>query len=182
MAMGTTRDDESQDAMWVATADLPRGAGHPFYERLNQILAKADFDAFVESLCAPFYARMRRPSLAPGRYFRLLLVGYFEGLDSERAIAWRAADSLSRGRFCAASISSGAADGAARPLDDLADATAVERGNWKWQGEKDPSVGWSSRRGRTERSDGRPRRGERYCRGTSCVPRDAWLRVAALSR
>ena len=95
MAMGTTRDDESQDAMWVATADLPRGAGHPFYERLNQILAKADFDPFVESLCAPCYARMGRPSLAPGRYFRLLLVGYFEGLDSGRAIAWRAADSLS---------------------------------------------------------------------------------------
>ena len=99
MAMGTTRDDESQDAMWVATADLPRGAGHPFYERLNQILAKADFDAFVESLCAPCYARMGRPSLAPGRYFGLLLVGYFEGLDSELAIAWRAADSLSLRAF-----------------------------------------------------------------------------------
>ena len=83
----------------MATADLPRGAGHPFYERLNQILAKPDFDAFVEGLCAPFYARMERPSLAPGRYFRLLLVGYFEGLDSERAIAWRAADSLSLRSF-----------------------------------------------------------------------------------
>ena len=78
----------------VKRSSLPRGAGHPFYERLNQILAKADFDAFVENLCAPFHARMARPSLAPGRYFRLLLVGYFEGLDSERAIAWRAADSL----------------------------------------------------------------------------------------
>ena len=74
-------------------------AAEPVYERLNQILAKADFDAFVESLCAPFYARMGRPSLAPGRYFRLLLVGYFEGLDSERAIAWRAADSLSLRAF-----------------------------------------------------------------------------------
>ena len=97
--MGTTRDDGSQQAMWVATADLPQGGGHPFYERLNQILNAAGFDAFVEELCAPFYARMGRPSLAPGRYFRLLLVGYFEGLDSERAIAWRAADSLSLRSF-----------------------------------------------------------------------------------
>ena len=97
--MGTTRDDGSQQAMWVATADLPQGGGHPFYERLNQILNATGFDAFVEQLCAPFYARMGRPSLAPGRYFRLLLVGYFEGLDSERAIAWRAADSLSLRSF-----------------------------------------------------------------------------------
>ena len=99
MAMGTTRDDGSQQAMWVATADLPQGGGHPFYERLNEILGAAGFDAFVEQLCAPFYARMGRPSLAPGRYFRLLLVGYVEGLDSERAMAWRAADSLSLRSF-----------------------------------------------------------------------------------
>ena len=85
--------------MWVAMADLPQGGGHPFYERLNQILNAAGFDAFVEELCALFSARMGRPSLAPGRYFRLLLVAYFEGLDSERAIAWRAADSLSLRSF-----------------------------------------------------------------------------------
>ena len=97
--MGTTRDDGSQQSMWVATADLPQGGGHPFYERLNQILSRSGFDAFVENLCAGFYARMGRPSLAPGRYFRLLLVGYFEGLDSERAIAWRTADSLSLRSF-----------------------------------------------------------------------------------
>ena len=70
--MGTTRDGGSQQSMWVATSDLPQGGGHPFYERLNQILGAAGFDAFVEKLCAPFYARMGRPSLAPGRYFRLL--------------------------------------------------------------------------------------------------------------
>ena len=81
--------------MWVAPDDLPRSAGHPFYERLNRVLSAAGFDAFVEDLCAKFYAATGRPSLAPGRYFRLLLLGYFEGLDSERAIAWRAADSLS---------------------------------------------------------------------------------------
>ena len=73
--MGTTRDDGSQQSMWVATTDLPRNAGHPFYERLNRILSAAGFDAFVEGLCARFYTTMGRPSLAPGRYFRLLLLG-----------------------------------------------------------------------------------------------------------
>ena len=97
--MGRVRDDGSQQSMWVATADLPQSAGHPFYERLNRILEAAGFDAFVEGLCAPFYAMMGRPSLAPGRYFRLLLIGYFEGLDSERGIAWRAEDSLSMRAF-----------------------------------------------------------------------------------
>lgn len=82
--------------MWVATQDLPRSAAHPFYTRLNQILDKADFDDYVEAACQRFYAdEVGRPGLPPGRYFRLLLLGYFEGLDSERAIAWRAADSLS---------------------------------------------------------------------------------------
>jgi transposase len=82
--------------MWVATQDLPRSAAHPFYTRLNQILDQADFDGYVESRCRRFYAdEIGRPGLPPGRYFRLLLLGYFEGLDSERAIAWRAADSLS---------------------------------------------------------------------------------------
>ena len=97
--MGTVRDDGSQQSMWVATADLPQSAGHPFYEQLNRILEAAGFDAFVEGLCAPFYAMMGRPSPAPGRYFRLLLIGYFEGLDSERGIAWRAEDSLSMRAF-----------------------------------------------------------------------------------
>ena len=97
--MGTTRDDGSLQSMWVATADLPQGGGHPFYERLKQILSTSGLDEFVENLCAGFYARMGRPSLAPGLYFRLLLVGYFEGLDSERAIAWRTADSLSLRSF-----------------------------------------------------------------------------------
>ena len=86
--------------MWVASTDLPRGAGHPFYERLNRVLDEASFDGFVEAQCAKFYADgVGRPSLPPGRYFRMLLVGYFEGLESERAIAWRAADSLSLRQF-----------------------------------------------------------------------------------
>ena len=100
MAMGKRRRRARQPSMWVASSDLPRGGGHPFYERLNRVLDEAGFDAFVESQCAKFYADgVGRPSLAPGRYFRLLLLGYFEGLDSERAIAWRAADSLSLRQF-----------------------------------------------------------------------------------
>ena len=96
MAMGNRRRHARQATMWVVTADLPMGAGHPFYERLNRVLDEAGFDAVVEGQCAPCYAAtVGRPSLAPGRYFRLLLLGYVEGLDSERAIAWRAADSLS---------------------------------------------------------------------------------------
>ena len=86
--------------MWIAASDLPRTAAHPFYERLNRILDGATFDTFVETQCARFYAdTLGRPSLAPGQYFRLLLVGYFEGLDSERAIAWRAADSFALREF-----------------------------------------------------------------------------------
>jgi transposase len=91
--MGTGKSE--QGSMWIATVKLPKSPGHPFYTRLNELLDAADFDRFVESLCAKFYAPvMGRPSLAPGRYFRLLLVGYFEGIDSERGIAWRATDSL----------------------------------------------------------------------------------------
>ena len=86
--------------MWVATQDLPQTAAHPFYARLNQILDQHDFDRHVEGLCQPFYAdEVGRPGLPPGRYFRLLLIGYFEGLDAERAIAWRAADSLALRKF-----------------------------------------------------------------------------------
>jgi transposase len=81
--------------MWVATADLPTSASHPFYARLDHLLREARFDDFAEAQCARFYAeKMGRPGLAPGIYFRLLLIGYFEGLDAERGIAWRAADSL----------------------------------------------------------------------------------------
>ena len=98
--MGKKRKRDRQASMWVATADLPTSAGHPFYARLNRVLDDAGFDTFVEAQCARFYADgIGRPSLAPGRYFRLLLLGSFEGLDSERAIAWRAADSLSIRQF-----------------------------------------------------------------------------------
>ena len=97
--------------MWVADADLPRSAGHPFYERLNRLLDEARFDAFVEEQCAKFYADgVGRPSLPPGRYFRMLLLGYFEGLESERAMAWRAADSLSLRQFLDVALHEGPPD------------------------------------------------------------------------
>ena len=93
MAMGTRQSE--QGSLWGATAELPKSPGHPFYTRLNALLDANDFDEFVEGQCVRFYAPvMGRPSLAPGRYFRLLLVGYFEGIDAERGIAWRASDSL----------------------------------------------------------------------------------------
>jgi len=94
MSMGK-RKRGRQPPLWVATTELPTVAGHPFYARLNQLLRAHRFDDFAEAQCAEFYAStMGRPGLAPGIYFRLLMVGYFEGLESERGIAWRAADSL----------------------------------------------------------------------------------------
>jgi transposase len=98
MAIRTRQTD--QRPLWIATSDLPTSPGHPFYTRLNAALDAAKFDPFVEGLCQRFYApTMGRPSLAPGRYFRLLLLGYFEGIDAERGIAWRAADSLAVREF-----------------------------------------------------------------------------------
>ena len=97
--------------MWVATSDLPKSPGHPFYKRLNQVLAANSFDAFVEAACRRFYAtKLGRPSLPPGRYFRLLLLGYFEGLGSERAMAWRAADSLAIRSFLGLELDEAAPD------------------------------------------------------------------------
>jgi transposase len=94
MAMGK-RTRDRQPPMWITTTDLPTAASHPFYRRLNQLLRDHGFDDFAEAQCASFYAEtMGRPGLPPGVYFRLLLIGYFEGIDSERGIAWRAADSL----------------------------------------------------------------------------------------
>src|ERR1044071_8649400 len=96
MAMGKRKRRDRQPSMWIATQDLPRSAAHPFYARLNRILEQNRFDDYVEEQCSPFYAPTKgRPSLAPGRYFRLLMLGYFEEIESERGSAWRAADSLS---------------------------------------------------------------------------------------
>ena len=103
--MGTRRGRQRQQELWVATATLARPASHPFYERLNRLLEECGFDEFVEDACRAFYApQMGRPSLTPGIYFRLLMIGYFEGIDSERGIAWRAADSLGIRAFLGISL------------------------------------------------------------------------------
>ena len=100
MAMGTRKGQEQQEEMWIPQASLAKGASHPFYQRLNQLREESRFDEFVEGRCRRFYAEKRgRPSLPPGMYFRLLLIGYFEGIDAERGIAWRANDSLALRRF-----------------------------------------------------------------------------------
>src|SRR4051794_574638 len=99
MAMGTRKNRERQEPLWYR-AELPAAPGHPFYSRLNEVLDKAGFDSFCEDSCASFYhAKLGRPSLAPGLYFRILMIGFFEGLDSERGIAWRLADSLTLRQF-----------------------------------------------------------------------------------
>jgi transposase len=100
MGMGTRRRRQRQEPMWIAQQELAKGPAHPFYQRVNELLEEKKFDEFAEKECAKFYAaKMGRPSWTPGIYFRLLLVGYLEGVDSERGIAWRAADSLGLRRF-----------------------------------------------------------------------------------
>src|ERR1039458_8842769 len=100
MAMGTRRRRQRQERLWISHNELAKGPGHPFYQRVNELLEEEKFDAFAEKECAKFYAANNgRPSLVPGIYFRLLLVGYFEGIDSERGIAWRAADSFGLRQF-----------------------------------------------------------------------------------
>lgn len=90
------RKKPKQQALWVSAEEMPRTAAHPYYGKVNEVLAEAGFDRAVEKLCRRYYKpTMGRPSLAPGVYFRMLLLGYMEGLDSERGIAWRVADSLS---------------------------------------------------------------------------------------
>ena len=107
--MGKRKSEQAP--LWIPTTELPVSPGYPFYVRLNEILDAAGFDRFVEAQCRSFYAPvMGRPSLAPGRYFRVLLVGYFEGLDSERGIAWRAADSLAVRHFLGLGLDEAAPD------------------------------------------------------------------------
>ena len=94
MAMGTRRQRQRQEELWYR-GDLAEAPGHPFYRRLNELLDQAGFDEFCETGCQKFYhEKLGRPSLAPGIYFRVMLIGFFEGIESERGIAWRVADSL----------------------------------------------------------------------------------------
>jgi transposase len=99
MAMGTRRQRQRQEELWYRR-DLAEAPGHPFYRRLNELLDQAGFDQFCEASCHKFYhEKLGRPSLAPGMYFRVMRIGFFEGIESERGIAWRVADSLSLRQF-----------------------------------------------------------------------------------
>jgi len=102
MALGKRKPQ--QDELFIPTAKVASGPGHPFYSKLNQVLADAGFDEFVEKLCAPYYKEGGRPGIPPGVYFRMVLIGYFEGLDSQRGIAWRCADSLGLRTFLGITI------------------------------------------------------------------------------
>jgi transposase len=100
MAMGRREDQQKQEPLWIAHTELASAPGHPFYEKLSELLEAERFDSFVEGLSAKFYAdKYGRPSLLPGIYSRSLLIGYFEGIEAERGIAWRVADSLGLRRF-----------------------------------------------------------------------------------
>jgi transposase len=109
MALGKRK--RQQQEMWVATTDLPKSPGHAFYDKLNELLAEAEFDSWVEKLCAPYYAEvMGRPSIPPGVYFRMILMGYFEGIGSQRGIAWRCSDSRSLAEFLGVPINQATPD------------------------------------------------------------------------
>ncbi len=98
MALGKRKRE--QQGLWIATTDLPRSPGHPFYQKLNELLAEARFDDWIEKRCAAYYdGKIGRPSIPPGVYFRMILVGYFEGIASQRGIAWRCSDSRSLAEF-----------------------------------------------------------------------------------
>jgi transposase len=103
MALGK-RNTPKQTDLFIATTALPKTPAHPFYSKLNAVLASSQFDPFVEELCEPFYKEGGRPSIPPGVYFRMLFIGYFEGIDSQRGIAWRCADSRSLREFLGAEL------------------------------------------------------------------------------
>jgi len=109
MSLGR-RKREKQQTIWIDAAAVAKRGGHPFYERLNELLGKREFDHFAEDTCPSFYSQTGRPGLVPGVYFRLLLIGYFEGIDSERGIAWRAGDSLAIREFPGYELSDGTPD------------------------------------------------------------------------
>ena len=94
MAIGRRKSERQRD-FWVSEEDLPKSSGHAFYRKLDELLGEAEFDQHVESLCEEYYHDKHRPTRhSPGTYFRMLMVGYFEGIGSQRGIAWRCSDSL----------------------------------------------------------------------------------------
>ena len=133
MAMGTRKQREKQEDIWVAHTELASAPGHPFYQRLNELLEAEQFDQFVEERCVKFYrSQYGRPSLTPGINFRSLLIGYFEGIDSERGIAWRLADSLALRRFVGIGLT-----------EDTPDHSTISRTRRRIDVETHPAVfGW----------------------------------------
>ena len=123
MAMGKRKP--KQQGLWVSTDQIPKAASHPFYVKVNQMLERHKADGRLEFLCRRFYKPVfGRPGMAPGVYFRMLLIGFFEGIDSERGIAWRVADSFSLREFLGFSVT----EGTPEPFDGVADAAAVTCG------------------------------------------------------
>src|SRR3979411_2749811 len=110
MSLGKRSGNGKQESIWIEAACLATPVSHPFYERLNRLLDKRGFDAFAEDACRSFYATVGRPGLAPGCSFRSLLVGYFEGIDSGRGIAWRTFDSLALRSFLGFDLSEATPD------------------------------------------------------------------------
>jgi transposase len=111
MAMG--RRKPRQESLFISTDGLAQAPGHPFYQKLDALLEEAGFDRWIEQRCEPFYERALKqgqPSIPPGVYFRMLLVGYFEGIDSQRGIAWRCADSLAVRQFLGVPLDRGTPD------------------------------------------------------------------------
>ena len=140
MAMGKRKSE--QTPMWVPTTELPVSPGHPFYTKLHAILDETGFDRFAETECQQFYAPvMGRPSLPPGQYFRLLLVGYFEGLDSERGIAWRAADSLAVRSFVGLELDTPAPDHSTLSRTRRVIALEAHRAVFSWVQERLAAAG-----------------------------------------
>ena len=110
MAMGR-RQQEHQGTLWVETSALPSAPGHPFYEKLGTVLTRHGFTEFVEAECAQYYAEvLGRPSVPPAVYFKMLFIGFFEGIDSERGIAWRVADSMALRQFLGYELTEGTPD------------------------------------------------------------------------
>lgn len=145
MAMGKKR--AQQQPLWIASKELPRTRGHVFYDRVNEILNQENFDEFAEKECVRFYKSetMGRPSIAPGVYFRMLMVGYFEGIDSERGIAWRCADSLSLKSFLGYALTQSTPDHSTvsrtRRLIDLETTLTCLAGCWRYWRDTDWSMG-----------------------------------------
>jgi transposase len=128
MAMGTRKQRQRQEELWYRR-DLAEAPGHPFHRRLNEVLDQASFDEFCEARCRKFYhEKLGRPSLAPGMYFRVMLIGFFEGIESERGIAWRVADSLCLRQFLQIGLDERTPDHVTIPHDSEAEITRLKNG------------------------------------------------------